>query len=106
MQIGKLEHQIKLQSLAETNNSGSLSSEWVDIATVWADIRSQRGDEAFQAARENATETIRIMMRYRADLQATWRIEWAGQQYNILHVDRTGRRRGEMWLTAQVVGAI
>lgn len=105
MQIGGMDQRIILQSLNETNVQGSLRESWVTVATVWAMVISQRGAEAFEAARVNARETIRIKLRYRTDINAKWRIGWNGQQYGITNVDRSHRRKGELWLTAQAVGA-
>lgn len=102
---GKLEHEILLQTLQETNVQGENKQTWVTIATVWANIISQRGSEAFEAARINARQTLRILIRYRDDVDTSSRIEWQGQQYNIIAVDRTNRRKGELWITAQVMGA-
>jgi SPP1 family predicted phage head-tail adaptor len=105
MQIGKLDQRVTLQSLAETNTSGGLTQAYTTVATVAGHVISQRGTEAFEAARVNARETIRVLLRYRTDLTAKWRIQWAGQTYNVLHVDRSQRRDGMLWLTAEVVGA-
>ena len=106
MQIGKLDQRVVLQSLTETNDRGAVSQAWEDVATVWAQVISQRGSEAFESARLNATETIRVQMRYRADVTTEWRLVWASQNYSIIAVDRSQRRKGELWVTAQLMGAL
>jgi len=106
MRAGELDQRITLQSLSEQNDSGSLTQIYTDAATVWAKVISQRGSEAFEAARTNARETIRVGMRYRSDVTDMWRLLWLGQVYNIVAVDRSMARAGELWVTAQTVGAL
>ena len=106
IQSGELDQRIILQSPTQTNQHGAVTKAWVTVASVWAKVISQRGDEAFQAARDNASETLRILVRYRDDVQTSWRLQWYGQDYNISSVDRSQRRDGKLWLTAKVVGAL
>lgn len=106
MNIGELDQRVKLQSLVETNDEGSLTQSWQTQETVYAKIKSERGTEAFEAARVNARETIRVLIRYRDDITTKWRLEWMGQFYSVIAVDRSGHRRGELWMTAQLVGAL
>src|SRR3954447_15219688 len=106
MKAGELDQRITLQSLSEQNDSGSLTHTYTDAATVWAKVISQRGSEAFEAARTNAQETIRVGIRYRSDVTDKWRPLWLGQTYNIVAVDRSMARSGELWVTAQAVGAL
>lgn len=103
--IGKLDQQIKLQSLAEVNQGGQLVQSYDDVADVWGHVISQRGNEAFESARVNARETIRVKIRFRDDVLTKWRVGWSGQFYNIKHIDRSQRRDGWLWFTAEVVGA-
>lgn len=106
MQSGKLDQRIAIQSLTETNVSGELVISYTALATVWGEVISQKGGEAFEAARVNARETVRVRIRYRDDVLTTSRIEWMGQSYNILSIDRSARRDGYLWFTAEVNGAL
>lgn len=106
MNIGKMDQQIILQSLAETNSGGSLSQAWSTVATVWGNVLQPRGSEAFEASRLNATETIRVRIRYRSDVLTKWRLQWMGQNYSINELDRSERRDGYLWITAKLRGAI
>jgi SPP1 family predicted phage head-tail adaptor len=74
--------------------------------TVFATVISQKGREAFEAARTNARVMIRVGIHYRDDVQNTWRFTWAGNTYNIIDTDRSQRRDGMLWFTAESVGAI
>jgi SPP1 family predicted phage head-tail adaptor len=105
MQIGKLDQRIILESMAEQNQEGQLVQVWTPIETVFGHVLTQRGGESFEAARTSARQTIRVQLRYRSDVDQTWRLKWANQYYNVVFVDRSLRRQGELWLTAEVVGA-
>lgn len=106
MESGSLDQQIILKSFSETNSFGQLTPAYTTVATVWAQVISQRGQEAFEAARVNAKETVRVKLRFRDDVTNKWRFVWEGQIYNITHTDRSSRRKGELWLTGEVVGAL
>ncbi len=106
MKTGALDQQIQLLSLSEQNVDGDLTQSYVDAGTVFATVISQRGNEAFEAARTNARSTVRVGMHYRTDVVTTWRLVWEGNTYNVIDVDRSNRRDGMLWVTAQAVGAI
>lgn len=105
MEAGKLDQRIGLKSPSEANDSGSLKITYADAGTVWGHVISQKGSEAFESARTNARRMIRVCLRYRDDVTDKWAITWQGQSYNVVDVDRSGRRDGELWLTAECVGA-
>ncbi len=105
MDSGSLDQKITLQRNTETSSQGNLVPAWTSFASVWAKVISQKGNEAFEAARLNARDVLRICIRYRTDVDVTHRVVWGGQNYNITNVDRSQRRQGELWLSAQAVGA-
>ena len=102
MRSGDLDQVIELQSLTETNVNGELVKTYVMVEIVHAKVISQRGSESFEAARMNARETIRLQLRYRDDVQTSWRLIWQGQSYNIIYVDHSSRRNGGLWITAEL----
>lgn len=107
METGKLDQRLILQSLTETQNkSGETVQSYTTVATVWGRVISEKGREAFESARVNARENLRVAVRYRDDVTNKWRVQWMSQNYNITNVDRTMRRQGELWLTLEVVGAL
>jgi SPP1 family predicted phage head-tail adaptor len=106
MQAGDLTERVALQQPTETNSHGSLTTSYATVRTVWARVISERGQEALQSARTNARENIRVGMRYEDDVVTTWRMQWQGNNYNIVAVDRSMRQKGELWVTAQAVGAL
>lgn len=104
MSAGKLSDRIELQSATENNSFGSVTTTYTTVSTVFAYVKTQSGGEAFEAARVNAKETLRVKIRARADITTKWRIGWDGQYYNVTAVDRS--ESGYTWLTAQAVGAL
>jgi len=106
MRVGKLDQKIVLLSPTESNVDGEATSSFSTAATVWGDVISERGTEVFEAARTNARETIRVNIHYRSDVTDKWRLTWQGQTYDIVYIDRAERRQGDLWLTAQLVGAL
>lgn len=105
MQTGKRDEVIELFSLLEQNVGGELQKTWVSQGNDWAEIIPVKGQESFEAARQNARAFIRLNLRYRDDVTEKWRLEWDGDSYNIFYIDRTDRRKGEIWITAELVGA-
>lgn len=109
MQAGELDQLIEVQAYTEQNDGGALVRSWESFAPkmmIWAKVFAQRGDTAFESARINAKATIRVKVRYRDDIHDHNRIVWMGEAYNIKYIDRSKRRDGELWLTAELNGAI
>lgn len=78
----RLNHRITLQRrVAGTDTLGQPSTEWEDVATVWANVEPLRGREFFAAGQMQAAADARISIRYRSDVSATWRAEWKGTHY-------------------------
>lgn len=95
-----------MQSLStSTNDFGEVIKDYTTIDTVWGNVISQRGSESFQAARTESTRLIKIKIRYRDDVRTTWRIQWQDENYNIIDVDRSLRRKNELWLMCENVEA-
>lgn len=103
---GNLDQRVIIQNASVNNDAGAIDNTYVDLETVWAEVISQRGSEAFKAARAQAKELIRVRIRYRDDITVKQRAIWMGQNYNILHVDRSQRRDGYLWFTAELKDAV
>lgn len=101
MQTGKLDKYIELFLGGETNVNGEVINGYTTAGFVWAEIISQRGAEAFEAARMNARETIRVRIRNRSDIGTLSKIEWDGVVYMVKYIDRTHERHGYTWFTAE-----
>lgn len=103
--IGRMDKQIALESKTQQNVSGSVREVWEDEGTEWAEIISEKGTEAFESAREQASAIIRARIHYRDDVGTGWRLLYGGEYYYVQSVDRTSRRKGELWFTALLTDA-
>lgn len=85
MQAGKLRHRIKLQHKVNVQNqsTGAITSEWHDLATVWADVVALSAREFIAAQATQGEITTRITIRYRAGLTNANRIVFRDRIYNI-----------------------
>lgn len=111
MQAGALDQLIYFESQSNANVGGEVITTWVDASGDSpptpdnAQIISQKGNEAFTAARTQSNRFIRGLVRYRTDVQTTWRVLWDGEYYNITDIDRSQRRDGALWFTAENTAA-
>ena len=77
---------------------GQQSTNWTDVATLWARIRPLSGREFLSAAAINSELTHMVTIRYRAGVTAVMRLSYGGQIYNILSVGDPGPGRVTMEL--------
>ncbi len=111
MNAGDLDQLIYFEYPSNANVGGELITTWVDAsgesppAPDHADIISQKGNEAFTAARTQSNSLIRGVVRYRSDIKTDWRVKWDGKYYNITDIDRSQRRDGVLWFTAENTAA-
>lgn len=84
MAIGQRKHQVVIKAPPTGQDStGSPSGSWTTVATVWADIRYQRGLESIRAGAEGSTTTASMNIAYRADITTAMRVELGGVLYGI-----------------------
>ena len=95
MRIGKFDQRVTLFSRgpATLDAAGQDDITWVEVATVWAQRITQRSAEALAAAQISDDVVVELHIRYRADVRTTWRLEWAGQGYDITSVEPFGGRK-------------
>lgn len=108
MRTGKMDQQIFFAALVETNTGGELVQTWPEDSPPdmeWAEVITPKGSQAFESARINSRETLRVRIHYRDDIIDTHRLRWENQIYYMKHIDRSQRRKGYLWFTAEVVGA-
>lgn len=77
LHAGKLRHRITIQKPFETQNfnTGAVSIEWVDFATVWSAIEPISAREFIASESEVSKVTARITIRYRAGIDAKMRVK-------------------------------
>jgi SPP1 family predicted phage head-tail adaptor len=90
MEAGEFRHRVALQKPMYTQNqtTGEMVETWLVVGTVWAAIRPLRATELVAAQATQSKVTTTIIIRFRSDIEPTWRIVHmvngtAGRVYNI-----------------------
>lgn len=97
MQTGKLRSRVTIQypdPAQDATNDPVVA--WVDLATVWADIRPVGGQERLQRQADQVVAQVdqRVRIRYRDDVTVQMRVEFGTRFFDIEGVsDPDGRRR-------------
>lgn len=93
MNIGQLDQRVTLQARSVVTDAlGQDTITWVDVATVWAQCQSVRGREFFAAAQVQQEQTVKVRIRYRADITPLHRLVWQGRAHDITGVVPVGRK--------------
>nr|WP_315210104.1 phage head closure protein [uncultured Albidiferax sp.] len=93
MRAGSLDQRVTLQSRSTVQDAaGQDTITWVDVATVWAEVRPLRGREFFAAAQVQQEQSIKVRIRFRPDVQQTWRLVWQGRPHDITGAVPVGRK--------------
>lgn len=83
---GELRHLVRIEKPQSYQNheTGELCTRWVMVAQVYAQIVPSSVREFMAANAEQSEVRARIVIRYRADVNATMRIVHRGTAYQIL----------------------
>lgn len=96
MRIGTLNRRVTLERPVEGRDpdTGAIARTWQAVEVVWASVRMQTGAEALRASEVVSSAKASIRLRFREDVDATWRVVYAGTKFNILAVqpDLVGRQ--------------
>lgn len=94
MKAGDLKHPILLQKPQMTTDAkGNRITSWVDQASVMASMADVSGRDLYAALANQAEDTVTFGIRYRDDIDESWRILWGGQVYTIRQVNHLGYKR-------------
>jgi SPP1 family predicted phage head-tail adaptor len=87
MNPGRLSERVVIQQLASGQDAiGQPVETWTTVATVWADIRHQRGLEVIQGGAETSVVKASVRIRYLADVTAAMRLLDGTEIYQIKSV--------------------
>lgn len=89
MRAGRLRHVVTIQQRSTAqDSSGALDGDWVDVATVRAEVRSPAGLERVQAGMEQtvATVTHTVRMRKEVTVLPSMRVVWEGKILQVVSV--------------------
>jgi SPP1 family predicted phage head-tail adaptor len=99
---GRKNRLITLQSVTETNTSGSLEKAYTTVARVWADFRPLRMDERNVSAAKHSIRAGNFRIYHRDDIDPNMTISWDGKTWRITGIAEVGYR-DELDITAEVV---
>lgn len=104
MQAGRLNRRVTIQHQgASQDDWGQPVTGWVDVASVWADIRMRSGIEAIRAGSPVSVVQASIRIRYRQGVTAGMRVVHGDTTYNITAVQPDESGRQFLDLIAEVV---
>jgi len=104
LNAGTLDRRIVIEQRTDTRDgSGDPVAAWTVLATVWAAHEPLTGKEQFEAHQVNAERPSKFVIRYRAGVDESMRVNWDGDLYDITSIVEIGRRDGlEFSCTAAV----
>ena len=102
MRAGRLRHQVILQQPQPCQTTlGEKQVAWIEVATVWAGVETLSGSEPYAADQHYHRQQTRIIIRYRADIQAGWRVMHDGKCFAIQHINDNAGLRRELHLSGE-----
>ena len=97
MRAGNLRHHVDFLAKQVTRDAmGGEVIEWIEAGSDWVEALPVSGREFFASMQMEEEISVQFNMRYHADLlpQASWRLVWQDQPYDIVRVlDTRGRGR-------------
>ena len=94
---GELTERVTLQSRSTAQDAyGQATITWTDVATVWARVRAVSGREFFAAAQVQQEQSVKVVIRKRADVAGTWRLLWQARAHDITGVIPIGHEWTEI----------
>lgn len=76
---------------------------WTEVCQVHARRQEVSGREFFAAHAVNAEDIVTFTIRYRADVDSTWRIRHGAATFNILEVNHLGEMRDYMTMKCRAI---
>ncbi len=99
MQAGKLRHRIEIQEERQTRSErGGIIPEWSTIRSVWGEAVDLTGRELMMAGQAQSIATVRVRMRYWADITNRHRLVCGDRRLQIVNVADPDGRTAEMVL--------
>lgn len=100
--VGDLRTAVTIQRRVLTTDAGGYQVEsWVTVASVWSRWINDHGDEVVTAAAQGAESGAVVLMRWRADVDATCALLKGGVRWEIVGTPDDIRERHE-WLEMRV----
>lgn len=101
---GKRNKLVKIQQPGTTQDEiGQPIPGWVDVATVWANIRNQSGAESIRADKDTSVVKVSISVQKRAGVNSGMRVLYGSTAYQITAVLPDEESNDGMYLVCEVV---
>lgn len=102
--IGDLRERVTLQQKATVTDAiGGETVTWSDVVTLWALVEPLAGLEKYEAEAVQSQLSLRVTIRYRDDVDATWRVRWRSRTLEIHSVENRDLQRVYLTLDCAVV---
>ena len=97
MRVGELGHRVILQqqTLSRDGFQENVAT-WTDVARVWAAVEPNAGRRYFEALQANAEVSGVVRIRYRIDIDPTWRLSHNSRTLEIVAIKNPQERNKEM----------
>lgn len=107
MRAGTLRHRVELQrpGAGVDPDTGAVLEGWTSVRTIWASVQPLSTREFLAAGESQGKLVARIVMRYAADVDHTWRAVHRARIYNIEGV-MPDAASGLEYLTLQCSGGV
>ena len=104
IKAGDLRHKITLQKpMTAVGEHSRRTTSYTDVTTVYAAKSDVSGREFYQAHAVNAEDIVTYTIRWRDDIDTTWRVKQGTAVYNILEVNHLGYMRDYLRLKCRQV---
>nr|DAK98714.1 MAG TPA: head tail joining protein [Caudoviricetes sp.] len=89
MQIGKLNHRIKiLRPILTSDGYGGYITNYEKATALWAEVKDSRYSEKQAFDTPNAINNVTLKTRTYTHMEKGWHIMWQGKEYEIVSVTR------------------
>ena len=106
MRSNRLRHPVTLQRPVKTEDEvGEEIVTFVDVASVFAEVLAPKGRTYLAARKAHAELTTRVTIRYRDDVEPTWRVLFGDRVLEIDHVADVGGRFRELEMQCREIVA-
>ena len=106
MDAGLLNKRITLQRREKARKpSGQVGGEWVDVCTVWAQVKCTDSKAVSSDGIIQHEGLYRFYLRWRAGITAEMRVRWAGRTFELVGppADWTGENVGLTLITKELI---
>jgi SPP1 family predicted phage head-tail adaptor len=100
---GELDRRVTLLQPVYANEYEDEIVDWQSVADVWANVDPAASSEIDEAGRVVSRVTVPIVIRYRTDIDARWRVQDRDQIYQIRSIADVARRHVRLALACEQV---